>query len=66
MRTYAMSKVARGVPDPRQPSRLQIVVAFDPDTFAEIRERAIRGQTSFAEQVRMLVDWGLETERLVK
>lgn len=52
-------KVAIGVPDPRQPGRVQIVVAFDPETFGEIRERAISCNTSFAEQVRLLVEWGL-------
>lgn len=58
-RVRRSDKVANGVPDPRQPGRVQIVVAFDPDTFGEIRERAIRCNTSFAEQVRLLVEWGL-------
>jgi hypothetical protein len=41
---------------------VQIVVSFDPETFAEIRGRAIQQQTSFAEQIRLLVEWGLEAE----
>lgn len=36
------------------------VVAFDDETFAAIRLRAIRAGTSFAEQVRQLCEWGLE------
>lgn len=52
-------KVARGTPDPRMPSRVQVVCAFDQDTFREIRERALAQGTSFAEQVRLLVEWGL-------
>lgn len=39
---------------------LQAVVRFDPDTFEQIRQRAIAEKTSFAEQVRRLVEWGLE------
>jgi hypothetical protein len=35
---------------------------FDPETFEAIRTRAVREQTSFAEQVRTLVEWGLEAE----
>lgn len=37
------------------------VVLFDADVFAEIRELAIGNKLSFAETVRMLVDWGLES-----
>lgn len=42
--------------------RLVTCCSFDPDTHAEIRARAIRERTSFAEQVRLLVEWGLETD----
>jgi hypothetical protein len=38
----------------------RIMVAFDEQTFQEIRMLAIERQTSFAEQVRLLVEWGLE------
>jgi len=41
----------------------QIVVRFDDDTFAQIRERALADETSIAEQIRTLVEWGLEAER---
>ena len=39
---------------------IKVGCQFDPQTFAEIRARAVRAQTSFAEQVRLLVEWGLE------
>lgn len=38
---------------------VKCVVALDPDTFAEVRRRALREGTSFAEQVRLLIEWGL-------
>lgn len=41
-------------------SHKRIVVAFPPDTFDTINKLAVRSSTSFAEQVRMLVEWGLE------
>ena len=37
-----------------------IWIAFDDEMFAEIRQRATEMQTSFAEQVRCLVERGLE------
>ena len=36
------------------------VVIFDEDQFAEIRQRAVDKKTSFAEQVRLLCEWGIE------
>lgn len=38
----------------------RIMVAFDEETFSQIRDRALKAQTSFAEQVRLLATWGLE------
>jgi len=38
----------------------RIVIAFDDETFDVIRLRAVIRKTSFAEQVRQLVEWGLE------
>ena len=38
------------------------MVGFDEDVFAEIRGRAVTQHTSFAEQVRLLVEWGLEED----
>lgn len=52
----------RGVMD-RSPVLRRIVVSFDDETFAAIRARACAEGTSFAEQVRILTEWGLEAER---
>ncbi|MCG8506197.1 MAG: hypothetical protein MI755_16455 [Sphingomonadales bacterium] len=49
--------VARGV---RKDRKLAVVVAFDEETFDAIRQRAISEGTSFGEQVRTLVEWGLD------
>jgi hypothetical protein len=35
-------------------------MALDQDTFAIVKARAVRERTSLAEQVRLLVEWGLE------
>ena len=47
---------------PSQPGTSQCVVRLDDETFGQIRERAIREGTSFAEQIRLLVEWGLEAD----
>lgn len=39
----------------------RIVVSFDDETFEEIRQRAVKAGTSFAEQVRLLVEFGMES-----
>ena len=36
------------------------MVAFDDETFEEIRQLAVENGTSFAEQIRLLVEFGLE------
>ena len=41
----------------------KIVIAVEHETFETLRNRAIRDNTSFAEQVRILIEWGLESER---
>jgi hypothetical protein len=41
----------------------RIVVSFDAETFDQIRSRAVAKNTSFAEQVRLLTEWGLEADR---
>jgi len=38
----------------------RINVTLDDETFDEIRRRALAERTSFSEQVRLLVEWGLE------
>jgi hypothetical protein len=54
-------KIARGVADRKCLKR--VVCAFDDETFDQVRARAVRDQTSFAEQVRQLVEWGLEADK---
>lgn len=46
----------------RQGAHIKIVCAFDDEMFAEVRSRAVSAGTSVAEQVRLLVEWGLEAE----
>lgn len=41
-------------------STRRIVCQFDNETFEAIRTRAMQDGTSFAHQVRLLVEWGLE------
>lgn len=51
-------EVARGCR--HSPNRVGFVCYFDDETADAIRARAIAKQTSFGEQVRLLVEWGLE------
>ena len=39
---------------------MRTAILFEPDTFAQIRTLAVEGDRSFNEQVRLLVEWGLE------
>ena len=41
-------------------AKRRAMVIFDEDQFHEIRERAVTEKTSFAAQVRLLCEWGLE------
>jgi hypothetical protein len=43
----------------RHGQHVKLVCAFDPDTFSEIRKLAVKARTSVAEQVRILVEFGL-------
>ncbi len=40
----------------------RIVIGFDEDTFEQVRRRAATEKTSFAEQARLLIEWGLEAD----
>lgn len=60
-RRWQAERVGKGIADRR--AALRIVVCFDDETFETIRQRAMAAETSFAEQVRLLVEWGLETEK---
>lgn len=55
------TKQAKGC---HQWNHVKFVCAIDPETFSQIRDRAVKAQTSVAEQVRILIEWGLETETL--
>ncbi len=57
----AAARMARGMrTKPGGP--LRIVISMDEDTFNEVRSRALRAKLSFAEQARLLIEWGLEAE----
>lgn len=52
---------AHGAPVPG--GKRQVVVTMDTDQFEEVRARAVTEGTSFAEQIRNLIEWGLESVR---
>ena len=56
----ARGSIHKGKGRPPLEGRRRTMIAFDDDQFEEIRQRAIKEQTSFAAQVRCLVEWGLE------
>lgn len=39
----------------------RLVIDFDDEMFAALRSRAVRERTSVGEQVRTMVEWGLES-----
>jgi hypothetical protein len=43
--------------------QLRINCLFDPDTFEELKQRAYKEKTSMAEQIRLMVEWGLESAK---
>jgi hypothetical protein len=51
----ARGHILRNYPETRK-----IAINFDEDTFETIRAMAAQGGVSFGEQVRTLVEWGLE------
>jgi len=53
--------VAKGVVNTNG-SLIGTCCSFDPDTHEEIRQLAIKNGVSFAEQVRCLVEWGLQEQ----
>ncbi|HMO09152.1 MAG TPA: hypothetical protein PKD10_16105 [Paracoccaceae bacterium] len=40
--------------------RRQVVIKMDSDQFAEVRALAVANGISLAEQLRLLIEWGLE------
>jgi hypothetical protein len=55
--TGRRSRPAQGV---RRGTTARIVVTFDDETFDLVRARAVKAGTSVAEQIRQLVEFGLE------
>ena len=52
---------ARGTIKPKAPHGRQITVWFDQEMFDQLAALAVAGNCTFAEQVRTVVTWGLET-----
>ena len=46
-----------------QNGKVGLVCYFEADTFDVLRARAVRENTSVAEQIRTLVEWGLESSK---
>lgn len=63
MKKIRKKTVAKGCIDPTRPGQLKFQMYLDEETFSQVRGRAIKNNTSFAEEVRTLVEWGLEAER---
>lgn len=59
-RRYQPERIGRGL---EHGLCKRIVVSFDDETFDLIRDRAMRQGTSFAAQVRDLVEWGLDADK---
>ena len=54
-----MTRVAKGF---REARKIMLAVRFSPETFEELRALAAKHHTSLGEQVRELVEIGLECE----
>jgi len=46
--------------DHRSPAVKRVATSYDSETFEEVRKLALQQKTSFAEQIRQLVEYGLE------
>jgi hypothetical protein len=62
----APKQVRVGVGNRRSPddSTVRMLIGFDEETFNEIRERAVQNNTAFAAEVRLLVEFGLDTVKM--
>lgn len=60
---YKRNEPAKGCPEGYM---IKTVCLFDDETHAEVRTMAERKNTSFAEQVRILVDMGIETMKEIE
>ena len=55
------AKPAREVTGVRKGKKLQTQIGLDPDTHREVKKLASRAGISFAEQCRLLIEWGTES-----
>ena len=55
-------RIARGSRRARDKGMVRIVVAMDPDTWDQIAARVARRGCSTAEELRTLIEWGLEAD----
>ncbi|WP_398471516.1 hypothetical protein [Tardiphaga sp.] len=62
MKVFAPAIGSHSRGDGTMHSMRRVVCGFDQETFQVIRDRAVKENTSFAEQVRLLVEWGLEAK----
>ncbi len=62
MKTPKYKRVGEGSTHPNYKNQRRIIVSFDQETFQQIREQAATARNSFAEQVRLYVEWGMMEE----
>ena len=55
-------RVAKGSRRARDKGMVRIVIAIDPDTWEQILRRVEAKGCSMAEELRMLIEWGLEAD----
>jgi len=55
--------MAQGYEKLPRTDRVGITISFEKEMFNILNQRAATQRTSFAEQVRILIEWGLESEK---
>ncbi len=55
--------IAVGFRKPSAPEKVYLSIAFDAETFERMRAMAVAANVSFAEQVRTIVEWGLDSAK---
>lgn len=61
-RTFESPVSGRQAVGCRKGNHVKVVCAFDEEMFQAVRALAVKHRTSVAEQVRTLVEWGLEAD----
>ena len=56
-----LRRAAKGGADPRYPGRRLFTIAFDAETIDAVRGMAAQANVSISEQIRTLVEWGIES-----